>query len=442
MTRHYVDSNAGAGANDGTSWTDAFDSFLNATVLAATGGTDEIWVASDHDEETQAPTDLAVAFSGGTAADPLEIYSVASADDLYTPGALIRTNGGFVTLTGHIRSFGVDYHADGLTRNLTIGSTEHNIRLYDCTVTAGNILSLTGVECYIRFTNCTIVNGDTLAITLGSETRVEITGGAITHANTGDLFKTNDNAEIIVQDCDLSSDTDFVNDFLGGGFRSYVIVRRCAMKSGFDTFQSGDAPSQDYGYVLIEASSAATEATPLGLTHYEDYLGAIMSTTDEYRTGGASDGAQANEHSWEMIAATTTREFFRPLKTPPIVKWVAGGAAITVKVFVASNVTLEDDQCWMELSGPAKSAVGSTTQGYRETTKTGWTASIEGDPFATPAALATDSVSQWEGNAPVATRQEMSITFTPDQEGPVVVRVCLAKAAGATIYVDPRLDIS
>jgi len=188
-------------------------------------------------------------------------------------------------------------------------------------------------------------------------------------------------------------------------------------------------------FILVEGCSSSTNLTvaELGLTEYVDMWGTVKSDLTRYRTGGADDDENANAHSWEMVSSANALEIHNPLKTPPMMRWVEAGVDVTVTLYVASGVTLQDDEFWIELSGSDNTAnPNTTTQGYTATTR----AAIQ----ATPANLTTDAVSTWNGVG-VGTKQECSVTFTPAEAGPVVVRACLAKAS-TTVYIDPRLDVT
>ena len=439
MTRYHV-SDVGDNTN-GLTWAKAFNSITHATVLAATGGTDEIWVDKDHTEGATGVVNIA--FTGGTLDDPIEVYSIdKDASDAYTPGALIDTTStGTMTLSGHVRWFGIDMSCTNAAADLNFGIGIANvIELWDATFTAGDRLEHS-VGRHLKATNCTFNSSDVtdgIRIDAQATAILEFRKCVFLHSATACFALVSSNNFLLVEDSDLSTNSDSLLQQDSVDVFNEVVFRRCKLKSGYSLYS--DQP-REQSFALVESSTSDTDATPLGLQEYANYFGTIKSTLVQRRTGGADDGVQANELSWVMVANTKTREFWRPLKTPPITVWVAGGSSLTFKIFIASAVTdLKDDEVWIELSGPDNTAT-STTQGYRETTKTGWTTLIEGDPQATPADLTTDSVSAWSG-ANTGTKDEMSITYTPDQAGPVTIRVCLAKAAGATIYVDPKIEVT
>lgn len=191
--------------------------------------------------------------------------------------------------------------------------------------------------------------------------------------------------------------------------------------------------------MLLEACEDGTQTVPsLGLTEILNSYGGIKSDLTRYRTGGADDGEQVNAHSWEMICSANAKELFQWLKSPPMVRWVDGGSSLTFTVYIAGGATLQDDEFWIELSGP-DDAGSATSRGHFE--RSNDTApDVPMTPRDTPSNLSTDGSSTWNG-AGVGTKQKISITYTPTIAGPVTVRCSFAKAS-ATVYIDPKLDVA
>ena len=439
VARFHV-SDVGSNTAPFDTWAKAATNITNATILAATGGTDEIWVDKDHTEGASATTN--VVFTGGTLDDPIEVYSIdKDASDAYVPGALINTTVGNLVVAGHARIFGVDWTASATGGDISVNTTGvTSLYFQDATLTADDIMKWDASGSESTMVNCVLSIGDVSdGIRLVRDSMsVYFRNCVVTHGAAALLRFQGQNTVAVFEDCDLTTDSDNLIQHDSADVNNNAIFRRCSLKSGYSLFE--DAPKFK-SWALVESSTAATDATPLGLQEYADYFGTVKSTLVQRRdTDGADDGVQANEHSWVMVANAKTREFWRPLKSPPITVWVAGGSELTFKIFVASTAAVQNDECWIELSGPDNTAT-STTRGYRETTKMGWTTSIDGDPQATPVDLATDEVDDWVGTD-TGTPQEMEITYTPDQAGPVTIRVCLAVAAGKTLYVDPKIEVT
>ena len=72
---YFVDSNA-IGANNGTSWTDAWTDIESAETVPAGS---EVWVASDHSQTVPASTTMQLYFSNSTDVNRVRIISVNSA---------------------------------------------------------------------------------------------------------------------------------------------------------------------------------------------------------------------------------------------------------------------------------------------------------------------------------------------------------------------------
>jgi hypothetical protein len=119
------------------------------------------------------------------------------------------------------------------------------------------------------------------------------------------------------------------------------------------------------------------------------------------------------------------------LESPPITAWTDGDAstAHTYRVYFASDVTIQDDELWMELEGPNDAATDSKS--VFQTTRVA--------PRGTAANYTSDAGSSWTGSG-VGTKQYMDVTYTPDKPGPVTVRLYMAKPSD-NIYVDPKIVI-
>lgn len=429
MTTH-VDSNA-SGANDGTSWADAYASLGSATGVAAG---EEIWIEDGHSETFSAGTTLN--FSNGTKAAPVKILCIDSSDDSISTGAVIQTtnSGHKIHVQGICYWYGVTINHE---RDLHLGNADRNFQVYEnCTLystfnSANSAVALKiGQELrpgFIRLLGCTINSDANNPPEIYSDAEF-CDCGFSSNATTVLSIAGDNNAVVLVSGSDLSLIQNIVS-FTDSGTHSRVTVRGCKLHASYAV----PAMQNEASVLLERCDTGSITVPPLGLTEYETYQGTIQSSLTRYRTGGADDGEQANAHSWEMATNANAEEVFSPLIGLPMSIWVAGGASITLTVYVASGAILNDDDFWIEIDSPDETASpnqDAETNHY----------SSRMVPRSTPAALTTDASSTWNGTG-VGTKQEVSRTFTPTEAGPVLVRPFLAKPS-TTVYVDPKIEVT
>ncbi|KKN09818.1 hypothetical protein LCGC14_1042910 [marine sediment metagenome] len=437
MTVRYVDSNA-IGANNGTSWTDAWTALASADAAASTAG-DEIRIAYNHVDATGG----ALVFSGGTLFNPVKLVSTDPADDTYRTGALFANNTGTISITGDVNAWGMTIRgtSDGNTE-INLGTNNQRQYYCDCDFLWDDRPSFCiGWGTFNEFVNCTFdrnhANGEAMRMSgrgasmlFRNCTFLKTLGEDVCFGTWTDYLN-----KVTLEDCDLSA----FSTIKGSISTSLdLILRRCKVKAGY-TLVTTIPTTWPHWRALMEGCTDGTITVPeLGLTEIQTHYGTIKSSLSRYRTGGADDSEQANAHSWEMVSSANALELQQWIKTPPMVRWVDGGASITVTVFIAGGATLQDDEFWIELSGP-DDAGSATSRGFFE--RSNDTAlDVPMTPRDTPANLTTDGSSTWNGTG-VGTKQKLSVTYTPTTAGPVTVRALLAKAS-TTLYVDPKLEIS
>jgi hypothetical protein len=172
-----------------------------------------------------------------------------------------------------------------------------------------------------------------------------------------------------------------------------------------------------------------------GDTNYRYHKGRFQGTVNQeatiVRSGGASDGTTTI--SRKMVSSADSK-VYSPLESDWTYIWnEVTGSSVTVSIpVVTDNVTLKDDEAWIEVeylgtSGFPKSLFASDR-----------IATI----LTTPANQATDAVSSWTTTGlTTPVKQTLSVAVTPQEKGPIRARVCLAKAS-TTLYYDPKLSVA
>jgi len=435
MAVKYVNSGA-SGANDGSSWTDAWTAIGSSTGVAAG---DEVRV---HKAHTQTGAIGTLNWSNGTLANPVKIFCVdKDASDALATGAVLSNNSGSPAFNGNIVW-------DGITFTITTGSmnwaaaTDNLQRLRNCTLN----LSSSGTFTFGGTRGCTLLSnsnidmsGSTAAASnlgAGAGAVFFMRGGTITlrtgAGNTTTLFAATGSAcRMRCEGVNITGTCTNLATLANGGSVELV---RCILPTYTNRLLATPGTNEFIGYILLERCVAGTLSVgQLGLSALENRVGVLLSDLTKYRTGGADDGIQANAHSWSMAANANALANASFLYGLPMPVWVGTGSK-TIKVYVASAVTLNDDEFGIDvLSSNETASPNTTSQGRFQSTRLA--------DRGTPAALTTDGTSTWTGGAAVATKQYATVTINQGQAGPVLIRPWLALAS-TTVYVDPKPDVA
>jgi len=436
MATWFVNSNA-TGTNAGTSWLNAWTSIASAVGVAAG---DIVKVDYRH---SQSGLSAAVNFANGTLTNPVQIVScdkdnsdaprlgatvnfsttsnIGFSGSLYCYGVTLGQTAAVLRMvppTGGMQIFDACTFAPTGTSGLSFGDNSNSrwyTQLLSCTVdlsggsastTVVNVLGSThsifvwvGGSCICRATQTSLF-GTFSGIAYGRIAGVSFSG-AVTNLFSGNVSQTSNNLT-----------------FTG-----------CAPPTYTSVF--GVAPTSYSARVNLDGFQSGTlTAALLPPTLEVDVTGTIAADLTRYRTGGANDGSNANAYSWAFTTNATAAKFTTPITSPPISRWVTAGSH-TVTVYVASGVTLNNDDVWLEVLSPSELASATGQARYQSTRRA---------PLATPAALTTDGVSTWTGTG-VGTLQKISVTINPTVAGVVSVRVNVADPS-VSVYIDPKLDVS
>jgi hypothetical protein len=428
MANKYVYSGA-TGANDGSSWTNAWTSIASAATVAAGD------VVRVHKTHNQSGLTASFSFSNGTVTNPVRVICVDKDNsDALSTGAIIEWTTSSRGIFGNMISYGISWRNTGtlLVSPPTDGVQIHENGSLKAGGTTGIQSSATRGYLILRNVDVDLSAGSSAAIKVSFAAcpRVEWTGGTYTCRSTQtDLFASSNAYGVIEVRGVTFSGT--VTNLFSGGVDSIVYAKFVGCVPPTYTNVFGTNPIHGLGVVLFDRTISGTiTIPPVSPTLLYTRQGTVNATVTRYRTGGADDGEQTNEYSWEMASDADALDFGCPLISLPVIHWIASGNQ-TITVYVASGVTLQDDEFWIDLVSP--------NEDVSATAKTKYSVS-RCAPLATPANLTTDGTSTWNGSG-VGTKQKVSITINPTVAGYVMVRFNLAKPS-TTVYVDPKLDIN
>ena len=448
----YVDS-AAVGTGTGLSWTNACTKI--ATVLGkAVAAGDSIYVRNTHSETTAATVTWTFP---GTTTSPNKVIcadntnSPPLSSDLSPASGSTTPGGGAVAAVTGASNLIIqgEVYIRGLTMNLGSGSSSAlfqtgpsgtAIKLSLCKVTflttdaTGNSGVNTiggGGNGAVDFENCLWTWGSTNQyfnmIGVGS-VRFYGVGGATAGSVPASLFKNASSgagAVLTVEDMDLSASGSGKTLITQGNGSPTVMLHNCKLGASV-TVASGSAVPLSQRVDVINCDSGATNYR----NERYDYAGTLTTDTVDIRSGGASDGTTPIAH--KVITTANANSTF-PFECFDILEWwgTGIGSSHTISIPIMSNATLTNANIWPEVEylGSASFPQGSVASGGLA------------DPLATPANWATDSVSSWTTtgvSGPV--KQTLSVSFTPQQAGPIRVRIKVA-VASQTLRIDPLLQI-
>lgn len=445
MATLYTRSTDGSDADNGTTWALAKATIAGVSGIDAAG--DRIWLSQSHAETTAS----AIVFNGsGTNASPTQLLCGNDAAEpptaLASTATVTTTGSAAISVGGALYAYGINFICAGtLTLNSNNASNaqrwENSTFQFTNTGSGGafwtgssnNALYRTElINCQVKFggagNNIHIV-GDTV-IRGGS-----FMSGTSTPTNIfrfqGD--RTANNIDVI--GLDFSNLASTFNFFLGGMFSAGKgVIRDCKLPTGWSgLLVSSGQQGPGQRFEMYNCDSADTHER----LWIEDYAGSIKSELTIVRTGGASDGT--TPISWKM-ATSANAEY-------PLIRLESGeifvpnstvGSAITCTVEIVhdsqgagSGAKFQDDEIWLE-------AVGLGTSGTPLGTYYG---DSKSDILATAANQADSSETWTTTGLTTPIKQNLSVTFTPQERGDVILRVVMAKAS-KVCYVCPKVTVA
>lgn len=430
-------------------WAKAATSFETAVNAAAAG--DRIFVADGFTETLTATTTFDLP------GDPDNITVIASVDDTGDPepptalatGAKISGgtgNYGLYLIGGGAYVYGMEFESSSNGSSQSVigvvtqsGAANEVLILEDCTFTLQNTRSDnmrfgagTGSSSrpqLARLINPTFsFNNANNRIQL-YRVLLDIRGMTLAGTAPTTLFSLVASLEHIIDiyESDLSG-LSFTNllDFNNAQAAGYFRISNSKVPSGI-TFGTGTI----FGPAAMILEAVNVDSGDTNYTYYyKDWMGTFQEETTIVLD--ASDGTTTL--SWAM-ATTADANKFLPLVSPGIPLWNEDtGSAKTIEVeVVTDNVTLQDDEAWIEVehlgtSGFPKSVIDLDDRAADLV-------------FATAANQATSTAAWTTTGLTTPVKQKLTASVTPQEKGPMMVRVHLGKPS-TTVYVNPKVTVS
>ena len=450
MTDRYVDS-AALGANNGTSWANAWTSLRSALAPSVAG--DRVFVASGH-YELEAVSGSFNWSAGSSIHNPIQIISAdktsGAPPTTYQKGATFQTTtvqltpctSGCPFYKGMKFIAGNGASAVNFVAQTSTGTGFYRAVFDDCDLQLGS--SDAGARFYLSqhsgegpfYKNTRFKFGNAGQrmewgnFSTGGFLRVE--GGGIDPAGASPTILLSYSG---MQNAKIEFD----------GFDASHLATSAALLA----FMSGEARRATFANVKLppswSGSPVATISKPASwvslfncdgantnykLWHKSTY-GEVRDETTLVKTGGASDGV--TPIAWQMAGASWVGYPSGALQSPPIAKWnETTGTPITVTVDVLhdSVTALTDQDMWLEVTYLSES--GSPLGVWTDNRK-GMTAAASAHPASSETWNTTGMTNP--------NKQKLEVTFTPQQKGFIVARAHLGVAA-KTVYVDPLLQVA
>lgn len=437
MTDYYIDSNA-AGANNGTSWTDAWNAGTQAdwasAIAAATVAGDRIFVA--HNNATVCSADLALTVNANHTKDnPLQIIVANSSTSAPVSNYGASGNGEIdgnsswdVTWYGNFYIYGlrIQNHDSG-----SIDGAGASPVYERCYYNANK--SLTG-EVYsysnggeVTFIDCDInlANNDHSFTMWNDACGFRMIGGSITtDANVTEIFTVTSTKSGFIEliGVDLTG-INAATDLCSGAASEKLIVRadNCNWPATMPALWGGSSSDlTDLSSIIVTGDQ--NEAS--GYTRY----GTFLQETTIYRSGGATDGT--NEYSLK-IESNSVASRASPFRHLIAIDNPGDLDTLTIKVHFAQNsgAALTNEDIWIECLTPTSASVSSDTN--------------RTDLSASGSTLTDESgnVDWRNGVSALASysEQSCSVTVSGATTGLLYVVLCVAADFATTnnLYVDP-----
>lgn len=429
MATKFVYSGA-AGLNDGSSWADAWTSAASSTGVAAG---DIVKIHKTHSETGLTTTQ---SWSNGTISNPVRLVCVDKDNsDALATGAVIGWNTDATGPGGNIYGRGLTLQNSG-SRLISTPAANGKFELDTCILKvtgAGGInFAATTARWLVRFTNVTVdfsaASNAGVVFTIPNSNNFEWIGGEyILRSPQTTLFAgVSAQAGILVRGVKFTGTCTNILTTSSTVYGTYNF-EQCVLPT-YTNLRTGTQLNPVDRINFNGCVPAGTLTVPgLAPNIQADYHGSLAASLSRYRTGGANDGYQTNEYSWAITSTANVGALTTPFQSPLLVKRVAAGSQ-TLTFYVASGVTLTDEELWVELLTPSEDVSPTGLPVFRTS---------RCQLLATPASLTTDGSSTWNGSG-VGTKQKISFSIAPTIAGIAVARFFFAKAS-TTVYVDPGM---
>lgn len=439
----YVRSTDGNDSDNGSTWALANATLAGAMSDQAAG--DRIWVSDNHLESGTANVTIT---SPGTASNPCQILGgddAAEPPTAMSTAPIVRTTtSGSVALQGSFYMYGINVEvgssAPGAHLTLTFAGEasggrrqvfeSSNFKLSGNGSLADVILgSNAGLQpSLVEWRNCGLHFGNASAGISQYHPIFRWIGGSILSGGTAitTLFKAGGSPNhryATVENVDLANLASNCNLVNVGTIGCDIVFRNCKLPASWSGALTTGTPVVNTNVEMYNCDAGDTNYK-LWIERYE---GTIRDETTIVRSGGASDGTTPVARKMTTRSAAVFP--YHVLRSPEIGDWiesVGSSKTMTVEIIHDSTTALTDKEVWLEVYylGTSGFPLGSLASDAAATI------------VATGANQTASSVTWTTTGLTNPNKQKLDVTFTPQEKGWYIARVCLAKPS-YTIYFDP-----
>lgn len=444
MATYYVWSGAG-GANNGTSWTDAYTSFASAVNAASSSG-DVIKVHKAHAGIITATTTYTFAADVSVIVVDKDNSDALAVMDGTTGYLGNTTTSYYLTFAGgyKVYFYGICARSGG-TGNVYLqftGTDNGHFELDNCYLywgtTGNNSLILFGgegatISSYTKLIDTDLRFGH-INQSIEARSKLEITGGSIISAGSAPstLFKqsTAQSDTVKLNGVDLSHITGTLIGSHSLKSREYVF-ENCVLSETVTVLASQTPSNLGSASSILYNCSSGDEH--YHIAHY-DAFGETIVSTGIYANDGAEWNLSSDKYSWK-ITTTAYCSYYTPYVTPWIRQYHDGTSAIIPYLEClrdnSSGAVFQNDEVWGEFSYQG-------TSGYTLGTVVNDRMALLGSPADQTAS--SKGASDWTGETGTAGYFKLNptATITPAEIGNLSARVCVGEPS-ISVYVDPQI---
>jgi len=441
----YLRSSA-AGADDGSSWTDAYPTLLEA--VAAWTTSDIIWMSADSTESYNLSKSLSP--TGATEKLPCPVYRVDHTTDIYSPTdidgsgvtnyAVTGEGGGStITFSKAMAFFGVK-----MTASNALAFTGDTAFFEDCTMAwgtenASKVMTIsTDARIYIK--NCYLNPQNGAYINFSGRTSAVFTGCTFVGLmKTTGLFQPSGSSTQFITciDCDLTGITNgtiLVNTTQMGSNKGIqrCIFNTCKIWSGYTI---GDG-TMDATNSIIELNGCSDASSTNYINQSLTAWGEQDTSVTAYLTEGFKSYAEDTNLSLVLSPSSACQPHTGAVFSSKISGLVADTGSITFTVELVENFTsaLMENKIWLELyyydsATNTKHAIDTSSREFQQTTFT--------------ALSAGSGLAAWTGEPAGSRSVKLEVTVTVNKVGFYYGIVHLGEyESGKVVHINPTLGIS
>lgn len=467
MANVYVRSGA-VGAGTGVDKTNAYTTMAAAATASAAG--DVFWVASDH-AETQASA-MTITFPG-TLTSPNRCFCVDFAGstppvaaDLRTTATISTTGASALIVNGSVYGYGIIFSAGNGANAVSltfINAATARQKWESCDfilggTTGGNITLGIGITSSdLELLNWRFKVASTSS-RLALRQRVRSSGGSVISGGSSptvvfSLSSAGFTVDGVFSGFDFSNLAAATNLVTGGANTSAgkMILQGCLPPSTGHTLPwSGSLLSAALTTAGLRVEMTGTDPADTDVMYHEttsDYAGTVSDETTTFvRAAGASipnsvsGGISPIPFALKFAPSALCAYPLSPLRSVAIEVYdlVSGAASVGVAMTLTAHVLfnqvaeINDNDFWMEVSYPGTG--GKTTY-----------LAVSSLP-TTLLTAATDLQTKFGAGAGWTTsgmanpkQRKVACTFTPQEKGVILVRLCMGNTVPTTVYADPLI---